>query len=170
MERITHSLKVFWRSERLLKTHELRLNIRKVQLTAVASLVAVFGLLMLNVAIFFGLVPYWGQAGAALGIAGMDLLLAGVLIVWARKLKPASEVEMVKEVRDLAISDIEHEATRVTAEVQALRQEISDFVHHPINTLLPGVLAPLLAETVAGLKARRTEKTEGAEEAEKAED
>ena len=61
MERFIHSLKVFWRAERLLKTNELRLNIKKVQVTAVASLVGLFGLVMLTLAVFFALVPVWGS-------------------------------------------------------------------------------------------------------------
>ena len=80
MERFIHSLKVFWRAERLLKTNELQLNIKKVQLSAGAALVGLFGLVMLTMAIFFTLVPYWGQAGAALAIAGIDLVLAVLLI------------------------------------------------------------------------------------------
>ena len=79
MERFIHSLKVFWRAERLLKTNELRLNIKKVQVTAVASLVGLFGLVMLTLAVFFALVPVWGQSGAALAVAGIDLILAVML-------------------------------------------------------------------------------------------
>ena len=155
MERFVHSLKVFWRAERLLKTNELRLNIHKVQLTAIASLVGLFGLLMLTLAIFFALVPVWGQAGAALAIAGIDLALAGIFIVWARSLKPATEAEMVREVRDMALGDMEHELSLADAELRALKQEVQHFVRNPVDALLPAVIGPLLSGAAKGIKARK---------------
>ena len=156
MERLIHSLKVFWRAERLLKTNELRLNIKKIQLTVVASLVGVFGLLMLTLALYFTLVPVWGQAGAALTIAGINLALAAIIIVWAGSLKPASEAEMVREVRDMALADVEYELSLADAEVRALKQEVQRFVRNPVDALLPGMIGPLLSGAAKGLKARKS--------------
>jgi hypothetical protein len=156
MERFVHSLKVFWRAERLLKTNELRLNIKKIQLTLVASLVGVFGLLMLTLALYFTLVPVWGQAGAALTIAGTNLALAAIIIVWAGTLKPASEAEMVREVRDMALADVEYELSLADAEVRALKQEVQRFVRNPVDALLPGMIGPLLSGAAKGLKARKS--------------
>lgn len=156
MKRLAHSLKVFWRSERLLKANELRLNIKRVQLTGVASLVAVFGLLMLNLAMFFAVAPYWGQALAALTVAVIDLALAALLMAWARQLKPPAEVEMVREVRDMALSEIEHEIDLAHAELLALRKDVRHLVRNPADALLPGLLAPLLSGAAKGLKSRRS--------------
>ena len=156
MERFVHSLKVFWRAERLLRTNELRLSIKKVQLTAIASLVGLFGLLMLTMAIFFALVPIWGQAGAALAIAGVDLALALIIMIWAGSLKPASEADMVKEVRDMAIDDMQHELSLADAEVRAFKQEVQRFVRNPVDALLPGIIGPLLSGAAKGLKSKKS--------------
>ena len=155
MERFIHSLKVFWRAERLLKTNELRLNIQKVQLTAAAALVGLFGLVMLTMAIFFALVPYWGQSGAALAIAGIDLVLAIMMIAWAGSLKRPAEADMVQEVRDMALSDMEHELSLADAELKALKQDVQRFVRNPVDALLPGVVGPLLSGAAKGLKTRK---------------
>ncbi len=151
MERFAHSLKLFWRSERLLRQNDLRLSIQKVQFNALAGLVAIFGLGMLSLAVFFALVPYWGQALAALTVAGVDLVLAAALVAYARSLKPAAEFEMVKEMRDLALSDIEEEVALAEAELVALKDGVHKFIRNPIDTLLPGTIAPLLAAIVRGL-------------------
>ncbi|MDX2416232.1 MAG: phage holin family protein [Xanthomonadales bacterium] len=156
MERFIHSLKVFWRAERLLKTNELRLNIKKVQVTAVASLVGLFGLVMLTLAVFFALVPVWGQAGAALAVAGIDLTLAVMLIAWAGSLKTAPEAEMIQEVRDMALGDLEHELSLADAEVKALKNEVQRFVRNPVDALLPGMIGPLLSGAAKGLKSRKS--------------
>ena len=155
MERFIHSLKVFWRAERLLKKNELRLNIKKVQLTAVAALVGCSDLLMLTLALFFALVPYWGQAGAALAIAAIDLALAAILIAWAGSLKRPSEADMIQEVRDMAISDMEHELSLADAELKALKQEVHHFVRNPMDALLPGLIGPLLRGAAKGFKAKK---------------
>jgi signal transduction histidine kinase len=155
MERFIHSLKVFWRSERLLQTQDLRLNIKKVLLSALAGLVGLFGLVMLSLAVFFALSPLWGAALAALTIAGVDLLLAVLLIAWSGSLKPPAEAEMVREVRDMAIGDMEHEIALADAELKALKGEAQRFLRNPLDALLPGVIAPLLTGAAKGLKARK---------------
>jgi hypothetical protein len=169
MERIAQNLRLFWRSERLIRRNELRLNIKKVQLTAIAAFVAIFGLVMLSLAAFFALEPLWGRAMSALAVAGFDLALAILLIVVAGGLKPAAEVEMVREARDLALANVEQEVALASAELQALRKDIRHFVRHPLESLLPGMIAPIIRELADGLKAKKAETSESAVENNKAE-
>jgi hypothetical protein len=151
MQYLARSLKVAWRSEQLLRQNEFRLGIKKLQLNALAGLVAIFGLVMLSLALFFVLVPYWGQALAALTIATIDLALAGILVAYAGSLKPAAEVEMVKEVRDLAMGDIEEEIALAEAEFVQLKDDVSRFIRNPLDVLLPGAIGPLLGAVTRGL-------------------
>lgn len=155
MEHFARSLKVAWQAEHLLRKNEFRLGAQKLQLNALAGLVAVFGLVMLSLAVFFALVPYWGQALAALTVGGIDLVLAGVLAAYAGALKPAAEVEMVKEVRDMALSDLEEEIALAEAELVALRGDVRKFIRHPLDTLLPGAIGPLLGAVTRGLGAAK---------------
>lgn len=155
MEHLMRSLKVVWRSERLLRQKEFRLGTKKLQLTALAGLIAIFGLVMLSLAVFFAVVPYWGQALAALTIGGIDLVLAGLLVAYAGSLKPADEVEMVKEVRDIALKDIEEEIALAEAELIALRNDVLKFIRNPIDALLPGAVGPLLGAVTRGLKSAK---------------
>jgi hypothetical protein len=110
---------------------------------------------MLSLAVFFALSPLWGAALAALTIAGIDLLLAVLLIAWSGSLKPPAEAEMVREVRDMAIGDMEHELNLADAELKALKGEAQRFLRNPLDALLPGVIAPLLTGAAKGLKARK---------------
>ena len=155
MERLMRSLRIFWRSERLLVEYQLKQGTQRIQFNALAALVAVFGLAMLSVAAFFAIDPYWGHALAALTIGGVDLLLAVVLTLYARSLRPTPEVEMVREVRDMAIGDMEHELNLADAELKALKGEAQRFLRNPLDALLPGVIAPLLTGAAKGLKARK---------------
>ena len=153
MEHLMRSLTVFWRSERLLAEYQLKQSSQKIQLNALAGLVGLFGLVMLSLAVFFALVPYWGHALAALVVSGTDLLLAMVLILYARSLHPPAEVEMVREVRNMALNDIEEEIALVESEVVALKDGIQRLLDDPVDMLMPGAIGPLLGAVVRGLGA-----------------
>lgn len=151
MEHLIRSLRVLWRSERILAEYQLKQGTQRIQLNALAGLVAIFGLVMLSTAAFFALVPYWGNALAALTVSGADFLLAVVLIVYARSLRPTPEVEMVREVRNMALSDIEEEIALVDAELVSLKDGIYKFMSHPVESLIPGAIGPLLNAVVKGI-------------------
>lgn len=151
MEHLARSLKMVWRSERLLRENEFRLTLQKFQLSALAGLVGIFGLVMISLALFFALVPHMGQALAALCVGGVDLFLAILLIVWAGSLKPAPEVELVKEVRNMALADVEEEISLAQTEVIALKDEVHGFIRNPLDTLLPGAIGPLLGAVGRGI-------------------
>jgi hypothetical protein len=151
MEYFVRSFKVFWRSERLLKQNEIRLTAQKIQLNALAGFVAVFGLVMLTLAVFFALVPYMGQALAALTVSGVDLALAGALLAYGRSLKPAPEVEMAREMRDMALSNIEDEVAKAEAELVALKNDVHKLIRNPVDVLLPHAIGPLVTAVTRGL-------------------
>ena len=155
MEHLIRSLKVVWRSERILTKKEFWLGTKKLQFAALAGLVAIFGLVMLSLALFFALVPYWGHALAALTVGGIDLVLAGLLVAYAGSLKPAAEVEMVKEVRDIALNDIEEEIALAEVELLALRDDVRRFIQKPFDALLPGAIGPLIGAVTRGLKSAK---------------
>ena len=155
MERFSHSLKVFWRSERLIRQNELRLTTQKIQFNALAGIVAVFGLVMLSIAVFFALVPYWGQAWAAAAVGGADLLIAIILISYASSLKPAPELEMIREMREFAIADLQDEVVKAENELVDLRNDVKRFVRIPVAALMPGLIGPLLGSVTRGLKSKK---------------
>ena len=155
MEHLARSLKLAWRSERLLIANELRLTLQKMQLSALAGLVGILGLVMLSLAAFFALVPHMGQSLAALCVGAVDLVIAILLIVRAGSLQPAPEVEMIKEVRAMAFADIEEELSLAEAEVKALKNEVHAFVRNPMDTLLPSAIGPLVEAVFRGVAARK---------------
>ena len=91
-------------------------------------------------------------------MGGVDFVLAAALVLYARSMKAGTEVEMVKEVRDMAMNDIEEEAALAEAELVALRDQAHKFLRNPVDAMLPGVVGPLLgafARTGVRRKSRR---------------
>ncbi len=128
MERIVQYLKVFWRSERLIRQNELGLLTRKILINGMAGLIAIFGLVMVSPAAFFVLAQNWGQPLAALAIGCVDLLLSVILIMYAGSLKPATEVQMIKEMRDMALTNISDEAGRVESELHKMKKDVQQII------------------------------------------
>lgn len=155
MERFVHSLRILWRTDRLLTKNEIRLLSKKLQINALAGLVALFGLVMLSLAMFFALVPYWGESLAALAVGGTDILLAALLMGYARSIKPAPEVEMIREMHDIALNDLKDEVALVDAELRSMKDEVRSFVRNPVETLLPAAIGPLLAAVTRALNSRK---------------
>ena len=155
MERLTRSIRLLWRSERILAEQEFRLGARRIQLNALAALVAVFGLVMLSIAVFYALVPYWGQALAALAVGGTDLVLAAALALLARSLEPPASLEMVKEMREMALSEIGEEVALAEAQLVALKDDFQQLLHNPLDALLSGAIGPVLGALVRGLGAAK---------------
>jgi len=158
MERFTNNLRLLWRSERLLAQQEIRMGTRKLEIHSLAGLVAIFGLGMLGVALFFAIEPYWGRPLAALAVAGVDLVVAAVLIAAARSLKPAPEVAMVREMRDMSLEGIREEAALAEAEIDGLKNDIRNFVRNPFEALLPAIVSPMLGAVTRGLHSSRKNK------------
>lgn len=151
MDRFIRSLRILWRSERLLAEQEFRLGTQRVQLNLLASLVAVIALVMLSLAMFYALAPLWGNALAALAVAGVDLVVALALSAYARSLQPPAEVAMIKEMRDMALGDLEDEFESAEAELLSVKEDVQKFIANPVDALLPGILGPLLSAIARGL-------------------
>jgi hypothetical protein len=132
---------------------ERSVSLKQVGMLAFAALVGVFGVAMLDVAAFFALLPQWGHSGAALAVALGDFVLAIVVVVLAQFVKPGAEVQMLSEVRDMALEDLEAEVAGVESAFVQARKEMLDMVRHPLSALAPGVLVPLLKSVVSGLRA-----------------
>ena len=136
--------RVLWRAESLIIELKLRSALRRMGLVAFAGLIAVFGLGMLNVAAYFALRPYWGDALAMLAVAVADFIIAGILIALASREAASRDLEFATELRDQAIEGIEME-TKVAAD---------RLVHRPMEMAggLSNILFSLLMGFLRGRK------------------
>lgn len=162
MKPIVTNLRILWRAERLRAEAQLRDATHRISLLALAALVGVFALGMLNVAAFFALVPSQGSSMAAFWVAAADIVLALVLVVLALSRRSRPEMELIEEVRDTALANLEEEAAAVQAQIADARQEIANlarsarsFSRDPFGAVSPTLLLPLLKTVVGFLKDAR---------------
>ncbi len=159
MEAFIRNLKILWRTESMIAENRMNIVMRQMGFLALAGLVAVFGLAMLDVAAFFALRDIWGDAQAALAVGLGNFLIAIVVVIFARGLTEGPEMQPVREVRDMAMDELAAEAAHVQTEIRALRDEVRgversvrSFVKNPMDAFSPTMLMPLVS---AALKALR---------------
>jgi len=152
MSNTTQNLKILWESERILRSAQWRVTSQKVNFAVVAGIAGLFGLGMINLALFYWLEIALGKPQAALLVAIIDILIAVVLLLVANAIKPAPELDMVKGFRDSAMSDLEGEAqvalaslAQIADDIQGVQKTITGFVQNPASALSPSVLVPAIS-------------------------
>ena len=131
-------------------------------LFAFAGLVAVFGLGMINVAGFYALQVPWGPVSAAVAVGVADLLLASVIMLFARNIEPGPELELALDVRKMAVAAIETDTQDLKStldsfgqEVRRTKETITGLVQHPLDAATEKLLIPAALSMMRGLKAKK---------------
>ena len=152
MARLAQNVRILWRAESMLSNVRLHTLAKRSSLIVFAALVGGTGVVMLSIAGFFALRPRWDAAGAALIVGVVDLVLAIALVAYGRTIVPGPEVDMLTEVRDMALAELESSATEVEAAFTRGRRELQQIVRHPLSALAPGVLVPLFKSILSSLR------------------
>ena len=96
------------------------------------------------------------SAKAAAAILGVvNFAIAAVLFVIAGRPPAGRELELATEIHGSAVDALQGEA-------RALQMQFTGMVHHPLNSVLPTVLVPLITMIVKSLKKSRAAPTAGA--------
>ena len=154
MDRLTRDLTVLWRAERLIAQRRLAVVRRRTGALALAAMVALFGLALLDLAAFFALAPRIGPAAAALILGGANLALAGLAAAWAARQSVEDEIAPACEVRDMALEDLEAEARRAGDEIRGAVEDVRRLARDPLGALAPAALTPLIGAVLRALRAR----------------
>ena len=129
-------------------------------LFAFAGLVAVFGLGMVNVAGFMRCRCRGGQYGRLpIGIA--DLLLASMIMLFARSIEPGPELELALDVRKMAVAALETDTQDLKSTLDSFGQEVprtketfTGLLQHPLDTARERLLVPAALSMMRGLRAK----------------
>ena len=144
------------RAQTALLRIELRRLTTQLSFLALALVVGLLGLGMLNVGAFLGLSQLVAPAWSALILAVLDALLAAILIQFAGKVQPGPEAEIAKEVRDILLDELSADAQSVRDEIGQVRADVqrirSGFSAFSSGVPALGSLVELLTRTVGRSK------------------
>ena len=144
-ENVVKNLRMLWRTDRMIADLRLRHLLLGLGLRAFSALIAAFGLLMFELSAYFALVQIWSAISAAAILGAVNFALATVLFVIAARPPGGRELELATEIHGSAVEGLQLEA-------QALQSQLSGMIHHPLDGVLPLLIAPLITILIRGLK------------------
>ena len=147
-ENVVKQLRALWRTDRIIAEIRMRHMLVGLGLRAFAALIAGFGLLMLELSAYFALVQIWSAISAAAILGVVNFVIAAVLFVVAGRPPSGREIELATEIHGSAVEALQTEA-------RALQSQFTGIVHHPLNSVLPMVLVPLITIIVKSLRKSR---------------
>lgn len=163
MSRVRRNLQLLWRSERVMAEARLKLISRKLVLAVIAGIACLIAVSMLNLAAYLALITVVTKPLAALIVAVINLVIAGLLVAIAQGLQPGPEEEMLREVRDIALGDLGSEVDDVQAQLLQLREDVegvrasvTQFVQRPLDALSPTMIMPALSAIAKFAKSKKT--------------
>jgi hypothetical protein len=144
-ENVVKNLRVLWRTDRIIADIRMRHLLVSLGLRAFAALIAAFGLLMLELSAYFALVQIWSATSAAAILGALNFGIATILFAIAAKPPTGRELELANEIHGCSIDALQLEA-------RALQSQLSGMIHHPLNGILPLLIAPLVTIIIKSLK------------------
>ncbi|MGR3661512.1 MAG: hypothetical protein ACU0CA_10075 [Paracoccaceae bacterium] len=143
MSRISRSLTTIYRTERLIARRSLAVLQNQIVLIALAGVVALIGLILVNVSLFYVLETRVSPAAASGILAVINIFFAGLLAAVAGRMNVENEIAPAVEVRDMAIADLEAEIEEASKEVRDIVNSLKGLGRDPLGSLSTLVL-PLI--------------------------
>ncbi len=151
MNHISRNLIMIFRTERLIARRSLAVLQNQVVLVALACVVALIGLVLVNVSLFLTLGARMSPAAASGILAFANMCLAGLLAIGAGRLNIEKEIAPAVELRDMAIADLEAEVEDATQELRETVNVLKGLGKDPL-----GSLSTLIVPLIAALLKKKT--------------
>ena len=162
LDDLVRDLQVLWKADSLIGRIWLNVMARRLALFVFAALIAVFGLGMANVSGFYALQVSLGLVWAAAVVAIVDFFLAAIVLTFASRVQPGSEIELAHEVRKMAIASLQSDSADIKLAIDSLRQDIrqtkdsiAGFVHDPLSGAAERLLVPAALSLLKGLRTKK---------------
>jgi len=139
IDSLVANLRTILRANSIIADIHARHLVARSSLTGFAALIAGFGLLMLGLAAYFALERILGPVWAAASVGLANCVIALALVVIASRIRPGRDLELAREVHRTAMDALMADGRAVEAEIASFKQAF----HHPLDSMLPGLIVPL---------------------------
>ena len=163
MDETLLKIRVLTRAEMTLAKANARRIAARSRLYAIALGMVLLTVIMVNIAAYEYLSGLKGEPAAALIVALANAALAVIVIIVASRIKPGPEEEMVREIRELALTELSADAegvrqkfAQISGDVERIRAGFSS-VSGALGSAQAGLgsLSPLLGMLTSMLKKKR---------------
>lgn len=143
MNRISRNLTTIYRTERLIARRRLAVLQNQITFAVLAGVAFLIGLVLLNMSLFFVLEARMSPAAAAGILAALNIGLAGLFAVVAKRVNVESAIAPAVEVRDMAIEDLEAEIEEASRDIREIANGLKGLSRDPLGSLSTLIL-PLI--------------------------
>lgn len=138
-------LQIIARSEIALAQINARRMASRSALFAVALVFLLLGLAMMTMALYFALVPNFGEPWAAFIVSMLDTAIGVIVLLLARRAGPSeNEEKLAREIRDMAYTELGNdidqfkgELNQITGDIKRIRSNITSFTSGAAGTIGP---------------------------------
>jgi hypothetical protein len=162
IDHLLRDLQVLQKADILIGRIWLKVVLRRFGLTALASLIAVFGLGMANLAGFQALQVSVGPIWAATIVSGIDFVIAAIVLALAAASRPGPELEVALEVRKMAVDALQADARELKTVIETVGHEVKNvkatlahLVHDPFEVAAKKLLVPAVLSLLRGLRSKK---------------
>lgn len=151
VDNLIRNLRALGRAQTIIADIQLQHFMTRVGLQVAAGVIALFGLLMLELAAFWALRDVWGEVIAALALGGANFAIALFLLLVAALRRPGRELDVAREVQTTAIQSLQLDARTLQNDVVSF----ASAVRHPFETVIPTIVVPLVTMLVQSLRRKK---------------
>jgi len=117
-------MQVFSRAEMAILRINLQTAAKQIILFAVGIVLVLLAVAMLNVSMYIALAENYGGDMSALIVSAINGVLAFVIINIANRTKPGPEVDMAKEIRDLALKEMNSDVEKIGQNLKEVKGDV----------------------------------------------
>jgi hypothetical protein len=160
MDETMMKLRILSRAEVTLARVHGRILARRLLVTSLAVGSMLLTIIMVNLGAYELLAEPYGTGVAAFLIAGVNAALAGLLLLFASRIKAGPEEQMIQEIRDLALTELSADAEAVREGINEVTSDL-ERIRSSVGALTSGAaagfgnLAPVLGLLVDALKHKK---------------
>jgi hypothetical protein len=151
--RLVQHAHLMWRSERVMAELRLKRLLGSLGLQALAALMSGFALALFEFAGYFALIQTWSAIGSAAILGLCNLVLAGLLMLFAARRPASGELALANEVHRDALNAL-------TAEVHEAETTAPASLRTALEGAILPVLLPLIPLVIQRLRKHRSEPDE----------
>lgn len=117
-------LQIFSRTEMAILRITIQTVSRQIILFAVGIVLILLAVAMLNVGMYMSLSEKFGGGAAAFVVALFNGVLAVIIMISANRTKPGPEADMAKEIRSLAINEINKDVDKIKQNFNEVKTDV----------------------------------------------
>jgi hypothetical protein len=162
IDHLVRDLQLLRKADLLIGKIWLEVFARRLGLSILAALIAVFGLGMANLAAYNALQAPLGPIWSAAAVALADILIAALVLQLASNARPGPEIELAFEMRRMGLDAIQKDAgdlkravDAIAGEVRAVKDDVAAVIHNPFDAAAQKLLIPAVLSVMKGLRAKK---------------